>query len=102
MRKKIEPFVDDEMMEPRQEEVKEPVSDEELDVMMRWYELAFYLEKNRMVVLKNRIKLLMELLIGVHQYWKNGRKNAKKDLRFLSVFFGIHHPQAGCLQQKYK
>ena len=45
MRKKIEPFVDDEIMEPRQEEPKEPVSDEELDVMMRWYELAFYLEK---------------------------------------------------------
>ena len=46
MRKKIEPFVDDEEMETRQEKPYEPVSDEELDVMMRWYELAFYLEKN--------------------------------------------------------
>ena len=102
MRKKIEPFVDDEIMEPRQEEPKEPVSDEELDVMMRWYELAFYLEKNRMVVLKNRIKSLKEPLTGARLCWKNGRKNAKKDLRFLSIIFGIHHPQAGCLQQKYK
>ena len=51
---------------------------------------------------KNRIKSLKELLTGVHQFWKNGRKNAKKDLRFLSIIFGIHHPQAGCLQQKYK
>lgn len=102
MRKKIEPFVDDEMMEPRQEEPKEPVSDEELDVMMRWYELAFYLEKIRMVVLKNRIKSLVEPLTGARLCWKNGRKNAKKDLRFLSIIFGIHHPQAGCLQQKYK
>ena len=39
MRKKIEPFVDDEMMEPRQEEPKEPVSYEEVEVMMRWYGL---------------------------------------------------------------
>lgn len=46
MRKKIELFVDDEEMETRQEKPYEPVSDEELDVMMRWYELAFYLEKN--------------------------------------------------------
>lgn len=102
MRKKIEPFVDDEIMEPRQKEPKEPVSDEELDVMMRWYELAFYLEKNRMVVLKNRIKSLKEPLTGARLCWKNGRKKAKKDLRFLSIIFGIHHPQAGCLQQKYK
>ncbi len=29
MRKKIEPFVDDEMMEPRQKEPMEPASDEE-------------------------------------------------------------------------
>lgn len=46
MRKKIEPFVDDEETRTRQEKPYEPVSDEELDVMMRWYELAFYLEKN--------------------------------------------------------
>ena len=102
MRKKIEPFVDDEIMEPRQEEPKEPVSDEEVDVMMRWYGLLSYLEKNRMVVLKNRIKSLKEPLTGARLCWKNGRKNAKKDLRFLSIIFGIHHPQAGCLQQKYK
>ena len=36
MRKKIEPFVDDEIMEPRQEEPKEPVSDEEDDGHDRW------------------------------------------------------------------
>lgn len=58
MRKKIEPFVDDEMMEPRQEEVKEPVSDEELDVMMRWYELAFYLEKKPDGSIKEPYKII--------------------------------------------
>ena len=46
MRKKIEPFVDDAEMETRQEKPHEPVSDEEVEVMMRWYGLLSYLEKN--------------------------------------------------------
>ena len=65
MRKKIELFVDDEEMETRQEKPHEPVSDEETGV------------------LKNRIKSLMEHRIGVRRCWKNGKKSAKWDLRFL-------------------
>lgn len=46
MRKKIEPFVDDEIMEPRQEEPVDPASDEEDDGHDRWYLLLLYLEKD--------------------------------------------------------
>lgn len=85
MRKKIEHFVDDKETKTRQEKPHEPVSDEDLEVMMRWYELAFYLEKIQMEGLKNHIKLLKEHLTGVLRFWNNGYKLVKKDLRFLRI-----------------
>lgn len=81
MRKKIEPFVDDEIMEPRQEEPKEPVSDEELDVMMRWYELAFYLEKNPDGSIKEPYKIVEgapDWCPSILEKWKEKRKKGFK------------------------
>ena len=77
MRKKIEPFVDDEEMETRQEKPYEPVSDEELDVMMRWYELAFYLEKNPDGSIKEPYKIVdgaPDWCPAMLEKWKEKRK----------------------------
>lgn len=77
MRKKIEPFVDDEEMETRPEKPHEPVSDEELDVMMRWYELAFYLEKNPDGSIKEPYKIVEgapDWCPAMLEKWKEKRK----------------------------
>ncbi len=77
MRKKIELFVDDEEMETRQEKPYEPVSDEELDVMMRWYELAFYLEKNPDGSIKEPYKIVdgaPDWCPAMLEKWKEKRK----------------------------
>ena len=77
MRKKIELFVDDEEMETRQEKPYEPVSDEELDVMMRWCELAFYLEKNPDGSIKEPYKIVdgaPDWCPAMLEKWKEKRK----------------------------
>ncbi len=81
MRKKIEPFVDDEEMETRQEKPNEPVSDEEVEVMMRWYGLLSYLEKNADGSIKEPYKIV-EGAPGwcptMLEKWKEKRKRGFK------------------------
>ena len=81
MRKKIEPFVDDEEMETRQEKPNEPVSDEEVEVMMRWYGLLSYLEKNADGIIKETYKIV-EGAPGwcptMLEKWKEKRKRGFK------------------------
>ena len=81
MRKKIEPFVDDEIMEPRQEEPKEPVSDEEVEVMMRWYGLLSYLEKNPDGSVKEPYKIIdgaPDWCPSILEQWVEARKEVFK------------------------
>ena len=82
MRKKIEPFVDDEMMEPRQEEPKEPVSDEEVrrdDASVR-VSLS-YLEKNPDGSVKEPYKIVEgapDWCPAMLEKWKEKRKKGFK------------------------
>ena len=81
MRKKIEHFVDDEEMETRQEKPYEPVSDEEVEVMMRWYELAFYLEKNPDGSIKEPYKIVEgapDWCPSILEQWIQARKEGFK------------------------
>ena len=81
MRKKIEPFVDDEIMEPRQEEPKEPVSDEEVEVMMRWYGLLSYLEKKPDGSVKEPYKIIdgaPDWCPSILEQWVEARKEGFK------------------------
>ena len=81
MREKIEPFVDDEEMETRQEKPNEPVSDEEVEVMMRWYGLLSYLEKNSDGSIKEPYKIVEgapDWCPAMLEKWKEKRKRAHK------------------------
>lgn len=81
MREKIEPFVDDEEMETRQEKPNEPVSDEEVEVMMRWYGLLSYLEKNSDGSIKEPYKIVEgapDWCPAMLEKWKEKRKRGFK------------------------
>lgn len=81
MREKIEPFVDDEEMETRQEKPNEPVSDEEVEVMMRWYGLLSYLEKNSDGSIKEPYKIVEgapDWCPAMLEKWKEKRKRGIK------------------------
>ena len=81
MREKIEPFVDDEEMETRQEKPNEPVSDEEVEVMMRWYGLLSYLEKNSDGSIKEPYKIVEgapDWCPAMLEKWKEKRKRGWK------------------------
>ena len=64
-------------METRPEKQHEPESDEELDVMMRLYELAFYLEKNPDGSIKEPYKIVEgapDWCPAMLEKWKEKRK----------------------------
>ena len=77
MRKKIEPFVDDEETRTRQEKPHEPVSDEEDDGHDRWYLLLLYLEKDSYGRLKEPYKIVdgaPDWCPAMLEKWKEKRK----------------------------
>ena len=77
MRKKIEPFVDDEETRTRQEKAYEPVSDEEDDGHDRWYLLLLYLEKDSHGRLKEPYKIVdgaPDWCPAMLEKWKEKRK----------------------------
>lgn len=77
MRKKIEPFVDDQEMETRQEKAYEPVSYEEDDGHDRWYLLLLYLEKDSNGRLKEPYKIVdgaPDWCPAMLEKWKEKRK----------------------------
>ena len=81
MRKKIEHFVDDEKRKTRQEKPNEPVSDEEVEVMMRWYGLLSYLEKNSDGSIKEPYKIVEgapDWCPAMLEKWKEKRKRGFK------------------------
>lgn len=81
MRKKIEPFVDDEIMEPRQKEPVDPASDEEDDGHDRWYFLLLYLEKDSYGKWKEPYKIIdgaPDWWPSILEQWVEARKEGFK------------------------
>ncbi len=80
MRKKIEPFVDDEIVEPQQEP-KMLTSDEEDDGHDRWYLLLLYLEKDSHGRLKEPYKIVdgaPDWCPAILEQWIEARKKGFK------------------------